>query len=333
MDPIQNSRGRAMVSIPRLSSQSLDSACLANRTGVYTSIANANAGKVRFKPSAPLMSQDSPPRQSRNRVIHGTDVFKNLLLTAIILLCTLPCFGKKKEHPPDPAWAGITARGRMLAEYHVAAWYAAAAVLAGHPAKGSINDYVAKKTDAGWVVAFGRLNDTRDNFLVAFLATQGATPQEFKAAQNLPPQEDRGFFYLAAKALEIAKKDFQRKNRPYKTAVLPAESGRMYVYIYPAQTTEGIYPLGGDVRYIISPDGSTIVEKRQLHKSILLFDSSGNAPKRKINAGIHAHTLSDVPEDTDVFYVLTRKPSIPEYIGAGKRIYIIQVDGRIELAK
>jgi hydrogenase maturation factor len=106
----------------------------------------------------------------------------------------------------------------------------------------------------------------------------------------------------------------------------------MYVYIYPAQTDKNIYPLGGDIRYLISPDGSTIVEKRQLHKTILYFRSAGNS-LQKVVAGTHSHILSDVPEDTDVFYVLTRKPSIPEYIGAGKHVFKIHVDGTIELQK
>lgn len=220
----------------------------------------------------------------------------------------------------------------MLAEYHVAARDATKAVLAAHPAQGSITYYVAKRTDTGWVVAFGRLNDAHDKFLVAYQATQGATPQEFNVAQNIPPQEDTGFFYLAAKACETSQRDFQGQKRPYDIAVLPAESNQMYVYIYPAMTTPGVYPLGGDVRDLISADGSTIVEKRQMHKTILELRPPTN-PMQKPMGGWHAHAQSDVPEDSDVFYVLTRKPSGPEYVGAGKRVYKIQVDGTIALAK
>lgn len=259
-------------------------------------------------------------------------MFKHLLLAVVLASCILPSYAKKKEQSPDPAWAGITARGRMLAEYDGAARLATDVVLAAHPAKDSLTDYFAKKTDAGWVVAFGRLNDTRDKFLVVYQATQGATPEDFKAAQNIPPQEDTGFFYLAAKALETSRRDFQGENRPYNAAVLPAELNQMYVYIYPAQTRTGIYPLGGDVRYLISPDGSTIVEKRQLHKTILEVRPPGN-PAQKAVGGWHTHALSDVPEDTDVFHVLTRKPSGPEWVGAGKHVYKIQVDGTIVLEK
>jgi hypothetical protein len=260
-------------------------------------------------------------------------MFKNLMLAAIILLCTLPGWGKKKEQPPDPAYAGITARGRMLAEYDTAVKHATDAVRATGAAEESLTDYVAKKTDARWVVAFGRLNDARDKFLITYQATQGGTPHEFKPSQNTPPLEDTGFFYLAAKALEISRHDFPRENRPYNFAVLPAESNQMYVYIYPAQTKPGIYTMGGDVRYLISPDGSSIVEKQQLHKSILEIDISGVVTKGKLEEGWHTDALSDVPLDTDVFYVLTRKPAAPEIVRTRKETYKVQADGTIVVAK
>jgi hypothetical protein len=106
------------------------------------------------------------------------------------------------------------------------------------------------------------------------------------------------------------------------------------VYVLPAQTKNGIYPLGGDVRYVMALDGSTIVEKRQLHKNILEINS-GSVPKGATpTGGYHTHILSDVPEDTDVFYVLTRRPSEPEFIVTpSKKMYEIGVDGVIREGK
>ena len=102
----------------------------------------------------------------------------------------------------------------------------------------------------------------------------------------------------------------------------------------PAQTTRGVYPEGADVRYLMSPDGSTIVEKRPLHKAILEFRSAGT-PGRTLAGHFHSHILSDVPEDTDVFYVLnlTRKPPVPEFVGTKNHVYQIQVDGTIHVMK
>jgi hypothetical protein len=47
-------------------------------------------------------------------------------------------------------------------------------------------------------------------------------------------------------------------------------------------------------------------------------------------AGYHIHVLSDVPEDSDVFLVLTRRPSVSEFIGVnGEMRYKIMEDGSI----
>jgi hypothetical protein len=148
-----------------------------------------------------------------------------------------------------------------------------------------------------------------------------------------PLQEDTSFYLVAARAIDTALHDFQGEKRPYNAAVLPALSNQLYVYVVPAQTENGVYPLGGDARYLISADGNAIVEKRQLHKNII--ENRGEPPKGvTVSAGIHTHILSDVPEDTDVFYVLTRKPSIPEIVAVSKKkLYEISPDGTIRLGK
>src|SRR5439155_24775462 len=53
---------------------------------------------------------------------------------------------------------------------------------------------------------------------------------------------------------------------PYNVAVLPARAEQLYVYLYPAQTGARLYPLGGDVRYLVDADGTKLLEKRQMHK-------------------------------------------------------------------
>ncbi len=124
-------------------------------------------------------------------------------------------------------------------------------------------------------------------------------------------------------------------SRPYNAYAIPSETGQLYVYVLPAQTQDTIYPLGGDVRYRFTADGATLIEKHQMHKTILDIDYGLLSDKaKKTVSGIHTHVLSGVPEDSDVFHVLTRKPSIPEYIGTmDKRIWVIQTDGTILLGK
>jgi hypothetical protein len=259
---------------------------------------------------------------------------KRLVTVSLVLFLASISFAGKKKPEPDPVMPDVTARGRALYEYDQTAWHATDAVQATHPPAQSVGRYIAYKSDTGWTVAFGHLNDRRDEFLVGYEATQNATLQEFTVKKLDPPREDTSFYLAAAKAIDIALHDFQGEKRPYNVAVLPAPPNQLYVYVIPAQTKAETYPLGGDVRYLISPDGSTIVEKRQLHKSIMENNPS-SIPKGSTPAGgYHTHVLSDVPEDTDVFYVLTRKPSIPETVGTlNKKLYEISVDGTIRERK
>lgn len=248
----------------------------------------------------------------------------------VTLLLASIVFAAKKSPLSAAELAQITARGRLLAEYDQAAWHSTDAVQALKPPEGTVKRYVAEKTDAGWVVAYGRLNETQDKFLIVYEALQGSSLQQFTVKQNDPPKEDAGFYLHAAKAIDTALRDFQGEKRPYNVMVLPADSGQLYAYVVPAQTEDGIYPLGGDVRYSISGDGSSILVKRQLHKAILMRDLRN--PK-DLKAQFHTHVLSDVPEDTDVFYVLSESPSVPEYVGTKAGIYVIATDGSIAFTK
>jgi hypothetical protein len=235
---------------------------------------------------------------------------------------------------PSPAdLTATSARGRMLAEYDVAAWHATDAVETLKADHAAAPTYLARKVSGKWEVVFGRLSAERDKFLIVYRATQGASPNEFTAKKLDPPVGDRGFYLAAAKAIETGYKDFGRPARPYNGYVLPTEDGRLYVYLLPAQTNEGVYPLGGDVRYTVTPDGGTIADKHQMHKTIIANKAS--LPEgQTLAAGTHTHALNNHIEDSDVFHVLTRTPQIPEYVGTpDKHMYKIETDGTITLAR
>ena len=258
---------------------------------------------------------------------------RRLALPAILLASCSVLLAQKAEREnkvPTPAeLLAITARGKILAEYDVAAWHATDVVQDQKPEKGSTRYYIAKKGDAGWLVVFGRLNETHDKFLTLYQATQGTRPEFFTVKKFDPPVASTDFYFCAAKAFESALKDLGPVNRPYNAYAIPSQTGQLYVYLLPAQTENGIYPLGGDVRYTFTADGNAMVEKRQMHKSILEFTI-----QKGTVAGSHTHVLSLTPEDSDVFYVLTRKPAIPEYVGTmDKKIWVIQTDGTILLGK
>ncbi len=226
----------------------------------------------------------------------------------------------------------ITARGRLLAQYDQAAWHSTDAVQAMKPDPGAVQRYIAKETPSGWVVAFGRLNEKQDKFLIVYEATQAAGPKQFTVKKLDPPREDSGFYFAGAKAVAVALADFHGEKRPYNAMVLPHPSGQIYVYLVPAQTKTGVYPLGGDVRYLLSADGATIVEKHQMHQAII-EEKNSLQPGQKVVSGFHTHILSDVPEDTDVFHVLSRQPAMPEHIGADDHRYLVETDGTIKIEK
>ena len=235
--------------------------------------------------------------------------------------------------PSSAELAATSVRGRMLAEYDAAAWHATDAVEALHADHTAAPIYLARRVFGQWEVVFGRLSPEHDKFLIVYRASQGTTRSEFAAKKVEPPAEDRGFYLEAAKAIETATRDFGRQQRPYNSYVLPTEDGRLYVYLLPGQTTEGVYPLGGDVRYTITLDGSTIADKRQMHTAII--EKKAALPEgQNLAGGYHTHVLNKEVEDSDVYHVLTRKPSIPEYVGTpDKHVYEIETDGNIKLVK
>ena len=254
-------------------------------------------------------------------------MLKSVILCFAILLSASVASAQRSSPPSKAELAGITERGRHLAEYDVAAWYATDVVLAVNPRGGSVAQYVASKTGNKWTVVFGRFNESRDKFLIVYEANQGASPQEFNVKKHDPPKEDIGFYLFAAKAMTIVQADFQGTARPYNIAAVPAPSGQIYIYIVPAQTEQGVYPLGGDARYLVSQDGAKIIEKRQLHKTIIEFRIPPDL--QKVEGGFHTAILDDIPEDTDVFHVLSRKPSVPEMVATRRYLYRIETDGTI----
>jgi hypothetical protein len=232
--------------------------------------------------------------------------------------------------PSEAELAAITARGVLLAEYDDAAWQATDAVKAAHPVEGRMGRYIGRKTEAGWVIDFGRLNEAGDKFLVAYEAVQTAGSSRYEVKSFDPAKEDTGWNLAAAKGIENAVRDFRAADRPYNIAVLPTEHESIYVYLYPAQVKEGVYPFGADARYRVSPDGTKIIEKRQMHKAVI--ESVPSSAPGKVAGGYHTHILSDLPEDTDVLLVLTRRPRVPEMVGAGKYMFTINIDGKITVS-
>src|SRR5438128_2000176 len=176
---------------------------------------------------------------------------------------------QKPAPPTSEELATITQRGIALNEYDQAAWHASDALQTANPKTAEGQRYIAKKENGKWNVVFGKLTEDKSLFQIYFEAAQQAKPREFAVSAETAQRADNGFYLFAARAIDAALEDFQGEKRPYNVAVLPAPQDRLFVYVYPAQTKPRIYPLGGDVRYLFSGDGTKILEKRQMHKTIL----------------------------------------------------------------
>jgi len=247
---------------------------------------------------------------------------------AITVFIPLKAARQDVAPPGSEELAAITERGRLLNEYDQAAWHASDAVQMANPKNVEGQRYIARKESGKWIVVFGKLNEDCGQFEISYQADEQATLRQFAVRQEPAEHQDEGFFLFAARAIELAMKDFGMANRPYNVAVLPAPAGQLYVYLYPAQTKARVYPLGGDVRYRVSPDATKILEKRQLHKTII---ETSPQPGKKPVSGFHLHVLSDLPEDTDVFHVLTQDPPLPEFVATPHFTYQVKADGTIQM--
>lgn len=242
-----------------------------------------------------------------------------------VLSCGLRGQTQQGNPPSDVELAAISARGHTLAEYDAAAWHSTDVVQPLNPPKDAVQFYIARKTESGWVVMWGRFNETKTKFLIAYEAHEGASATEYKVIRHEPAIEDGEVYFRAAKALDIAQADFNNRPHPqvpYNFSVLPGPSDGWFVYAIPAQTENALLPYGADVRYTVSARGETITERRQMH-GILLESNTGKAM-----LGFHTHVLSDVPEDSDVFYAMSSNAA-HDWIATKKYVYAISANGSI----
>jgi hypothetical protein len=229
-----------------------------------------------------------------------------------------------------PELDAISARGRLLAEYDQAAWHGTDAVLALKPVDSLVRGYLARRrADGLWEVVFGKVDAKSNAFLIAYRAVQrSAGDTSYSATAVSPRESDTEWYGRAARALDVARGAFGSANRPYNAMVIPTGEGDWFVYLVPAPTQPGVFPLGADVRYRVSQDGRTMVAQRRLHNTILQYAPTRNQDG-KIQAGYHTAVLDDRPEDTDVFWVLSREPKVPEYVVSRSYFFRVDLDGRI----
>ena len=227
----------------------------------------------------------------------------------------------------------ITVRGRALAGYQRAALLASTQLMATNPDPWRVQRYVGYQTDSGWVVAFGRLSIERDTFYVSHIAIPAAVGGQrvdslFEFETFAGPAPDTDFLVRAARATDLGVMTLGMTARAYSAAAIPAEHGEWWVYVTPAVDAAGVWPLGDDVRYRVSADGHRVLETHRMHIGMVEDVARAGKDGARLAAGWHRATR-DIPEDSDVFHVLARKPPIPEVVVTRHHRYVVGVDGSI----
>ncbi len=248
---------------------------------------------------------------------------KKSLIILPFLFC-LPLYSEAQETPPDPATLSeITERGRSLVAYDIVAWNATDAVKKLSPDNSALSHYVILKEGETLKAYFGNLE--KDYFEIYYVATADKNLKIKNVEKQRPVLKNQGIIFSLIRALETAKNDFKENERPYNVSVFRFSGEEMYVYFVPAPLRPNQWPLGKDVRYKISSDGKKILEKTMLHKDLIELPP----PPKGVKAGYHTIVLTDLPTETDVMYVMERKPKVEEFVLSKKFAFNILPDGKI----
>lgn len=254
----------------------------------------------------------------------------------LVAVAVLPVVARAQSAPTQAQLDEISARGRALAGYQRAAWNATVQLMATNPDPATVQRYVAYHADSGWVVAFGRLDTQRDTFYVSNIAVPAVVNGQrvdsvFEFHKFDAPGPDIDFLVRATRAMDTAVVAMGATGRAYQAAAIPADNGDWWVYLTPARDFSGVSSFGDDVRFRISADADRIIETRRMHKGMVASDRGARAGTAHLAASSHKTSLRDEPEDSDVYFVLSRQPQVPEVVQTKHFRYLVDLDGSIKL--
>jgi len=242
----------------------------------------------------------------------------------MLVLAGSPCSSSAQSRT---ALQALTTYGRWLYEYDAACSVATDTVLASHPDSSRLGIYVALQVASRWIVVFGRVDSS--SFEISYEVVLDSSQRVEAYANHSPAILAPDILLRAARALASGLAAFGPRQHPYNPMVLPSSDSAWVVYLVPAETSSDSVYIGADVRYVVSADGLSIKQATGLHQGLLAMAKI--PPDAGIPALLHNHTLIDAPVETDVFYVLRQRPRVRHYVGAGNRVFAIEVNGDIRL--
>lgn len=246
-------------------------------------------------------------------------------LLVLLVLFTLCKSAFCEEQAPSFEELGmIELRGRQIVEYDRAA-LAAAGLLPADLDPKKLENYIAVKQPGLWTVYFGRISDDGAKFNAAYIYS---CPADSFGQMKLEgaDREISGEILELAKAIRLAAESIAKeKSFPrYNTDVFREQDGTITVYLIPVNDKPGVAILGGDYKFSVSKDGSSIIQKAKLHKEALEIPLAGSS------AAFNKHlSESSLPAETDVVFVLSYPMLAPQYIVGPKWMSSIDEGGKI----
>jgi proteasome lid subunit RPN8/RPN11 len=113
----------------------------------------------------------------------------------------------------------------------------------------------------------------------------------------------------------------------YSAKAFQEPDGNITVYLIPVSNNPETILIGGDFKVSISKDKSTVLNKTEIHKTIL---RTNKIPQQAVGS-FHTHVLSGLPSETDVALTLQNPILAPMYIIGQTWMFKIDKEGKITL--
>lgn len=237
------------------------------------------------------------------------------------------------ENPAEPVriqeWsqARVIEMGQAIYRQDIAAWVATDALLAevAQEQLGDLRGWIVEPDGPDQKVRF--FKEAPDGFNAAWdvPVVDGKAGAVVALADNVKLSSDEQAQFAATHTAR-ANIGSLRCSENLNTAVVRDPDGKGWlVWLLTATTENGVVPIGGHYRFLISPDGQTVLRREQLSNGCL--NMSMIPPDGAVSGALLFVTqiVSDGPVETHVFLSLLNR--IPIYVGARDRIY--EVDGAL----
>ena len=271
-----------------------------------------------------------------------------LAFVALISAAVIQDAGGAARAPEGPAAASsarsieqriadAASRGRLIHEFDRAAWVSSDALMAAGPKdqRSGVGGYVVEASEAQSlrVTYYRGSAAAAQAFFVADVRGGKVVRKELLATPiSLSPDQA-----VLARAREVAGVRARERSykpctpAPFNTVVVPSrQGGPVAVYLLSAQKDAGTYPMGGNYRVIVAPDGQVLTSRPYSVSCVNL-----TVPKLPDGAKpvglIVTHLLDPVPTEIHVFASYNLR--MPVFVGTpDKRVWEVQ-GSKITLSK